>query len=125
MRAKQRRVKLPLAYEFAKSPLEYDDETDAKEPVYSAFNSVMFVRSIAYPWARHISQKTGEHYVYNLITKQSEYEFLNKINNRPSEAEASFIETFQKRVVWNWPHDSHGTLNMDVLAQLLNSPKRT
>jgi len=85
----------------------------------------MFIRSIAYPWARHISQKTGEHYVYNLITKQSEYEFVNKINNRPSEAEASFSETFKKRVVWNWPHDSHGTLNMDVLAQMLNSPKRT
>lgn len=125
MRVAQRRVKLPIAYEFAKSALEYDNETDAKEPIYSAFNSVMFIRSIAYPWSRHISQTTGEFYVHNLITKLSEYEIRNKMNNRPPEAEVSFVRAFKERVVWNWPHDSNGTLNMDALAQMLNPLKRT
>lgn len=119
-----------MAYEFAKSPLEYDNETHSKEPVYSAFNSVMFLRSITHPWARHRSQTTGAFYVYNCITKLSEYEVRNKLNNRPSEAEASFVQAFKERVVWNWPHDSGGTgsstLNMDALAQMLNpEPERT
>lgn len=124
LRVSQRRVKLPIAFEFAKSPLECDNETDTKEPVYSAFNSVLFIRSIAYPWIRHISQTTGEFYVYNIESRVSEYEVRNKMNNRPSESEASFVQAFKDRVVWNWPHDSHGTLNMDALAQMLN-PKRT
>lgn len=125
MRVAQRRVKIPTAFEFRKNPLECDSETDITEPVYSAFNSVMFIRSIAYPWARHVSKKTGDFYVYNFITRQSEYEIRDKAPNRPREAEASFVRAFQERIIWNWPQDTEGTLNMDALAQTLNSSKNT
>ncbi|XP_011862622.1 PREDICTED: cap-specific mRNA (nucleoside-2'-O-)-methyltransferase 1 [Vollenhovia emeryi] len=125
LRVAQRRVKLAIAFEFPKSPLECDSETDAKEPVYSAFNSVMFIRSTAHPWVRHISQKFGVFYVYNLESKQSEFEVRNNMQNRPTAAEATFVQAFKERVVWNWPHDSQGTLNMDALIEKLSQFKRT
>ncbi|XP_011690873.1 PREDICTED: cap-specific mRNA (nucleoside-2'-O-)-methyltransferase 1 isoform X1 [Wasmannia auropunctata] len=122
LRITQRRVKLPIAFELTKNPLEYGN---INEPVYAAFNSVIFVRSIAKPWARHLSQKTREYYVHNSGTGQSEYEIRDKMNNRPSDAEAKFTVAFEERVTWSWPHDAHDTLNMENLIQLLNPPKRT
>ncbi|KAL0117568.1 hypothetical protein PUN28_010402 [Cardiocondyla obscurior] len=121
LRFTERRVKLPIAYEFAKSPLECDNDDDAKEPIYSAFNSVMFIRSIALPWTRAISRKTGYFYVHNINTGDNEYE--NR--NRPLTAQASFMQAFKERVIWNWPHDSNNPLNMNVLVQMLNAYKRT
>lgn len=131
--SQRRALKLPIAFELASNPLEYDtwNESDedhsptqkTREPTYSAFNSVMFIRSIAKPWARHISRKTKEFYVYNINTKQTEYEVRDKVNNRPSEAEASFSRGFKDRVTWSWPQDSHGTLTMESLVQMLNPPK--
>lgn len=125
LRVTQRRVKIPTAFEFRKNPLECDDETDITEPMYSAFNSVMFIRSIAYPWTRNVSKKTGEFYVYNVVTKQSEYEIRDNAPNRPREAEASFARAFQERIIWTWPQDTQSTLNMDALVQMLNSPRNT
>ncbi|TGZ47953.1 Uncharacterized protein DBV15_12748, partial [Temnothorax longispinosus] len=98
--------KLPASVQkLAKSPMEYDNETDAKKSMYAAFNSVMFLRSIAFPWARHISRKTREYYVYNINTKQTKYETRDKINNRPVEADANFVKAFQERMVWDWPYN--------------------
>ncbi|XP_018406289.1 PREDICTED: cap-specific mRNA (nucleoside-2'-O-)-methyltransferase 1 [Cyphomyrmex costatus] len=130
-------LKLPIGFELAKNPLERDmsivntteyHEMNLKEPVqeqpvYSLFNSVIFIRSIAKPWARHLSQKTGEFYVYNAITKQSEFEVRNKLHNRPPDAEASFAQAFKERVTWNWPNDTN-TLHMNTLIQMLN-PRST
>lgn len=126
-------VKLPTAFELAKNPLERnmsivntteDNEMNPKEPmqkpVYSAFNSVIFVRSIVKPWARHLSQKAGEFYVYNILTKQSEFEIRNRLNNRPPAAEASFVQAFKERVIWSWPQDTNDTLNMNTLVQMIN-----
>ncbi|XP_012525209.1 cap-specific mRNA (nucleoside-2'-O-)-methyltransferase 1 [Monomorium pharaonis] len=129
LRVTQRRnVKMPISFEFPKSPQEYESDTDMQEPVYSAFNTVMFIRSIAPPWARHLSRTTGEFYVYNAVTKQTEYEVRNKMHNRPPEAEANFTRAFNDRVIWNWPHDTNNTLNMDSLVnaitQMLNPHRK-
>ncbi|XP_072753368.1 cap-specific mRNA (nucleoside-2'-O-)-methyltransferase 1 [Anoplolepis gracilipes] len=117
LRVTQRRVKLPTAFESQKSLLEREDENDT-EPIYSAFNSVLFLRAIAQPWSRHISKKTDEMYVYNPYTKLSEYEIRNGQHNRPSESEADFKEAFEKRVIWHWPSDN--ALNMDTLVAMIN-----
>jgi len=122
----QRRVKLPIAFELTKNPLERDYEPlDVQEPIYAAFNSVIFIRSIAKPWARHISKKAGEFYVFNSLTGQSEFEVRGKVNNRPPQAEASFARAFKERVTWSWPHDTHDTFNMDVLVEMLNAPSKS
>ncbi|XP_011176005.1 cap-specific mRNA (nucleoside-2'-O-)-methyltransferase 1 isoform X2 [Solenopsis invicta] len=117
----QQSVKIPIAFKFDKNSMECENETNKQEPIYSAFNTVIFIRSIAQPWARHISKRTGEFYVYNVGTKQTEYEIRNGMNNRPREAEANFARAFDQRVIWNWPHDN--TLNMDALVQMLNPSK--
>lgn len=114
----QRRVKIPIAFESQKSLLERDDENDT-EPIYSAFNSVLFLPSIAEPWSRHISKKTKQFYVCNQDTGRSEYEIRNGQNNRPPEAEASFIQAFEKRVIWHWPSDN-ASLNMNNLVAIMN-----
>ncbi|XP_011632291.1 cap-specific mRNA (nucleoside-2'-O-)-methyltransferase 1 isoform X1 [Pogonomyrmex barbatus] len=118
LRVTPHRVKLPSAFEFAKNPLEFDGENDTAY-VYSAFNSVLFIRSIAQPWARHISKKSHEYYVYNRVTGKSEYEIRDGMPNRPHEAEANFVKAFEERVVWNWPQDTQGTLNMANFVQML------
>ena len=99
---------------------EMNLQEPVQEPVYSAFNSVIFIRSIVKPWARHLSQKANEFYVFNALTRQSEYEVRNKLNNRPSDAVASFDQAFKERVVWSWPHDTNDTLNMNTLVQMIN-----
>lgn len=119
LRVAQRRVKMPIAFESQKSLLERDGEND-EEPIYSAYNSVLFLKSVAQPWSRHISKKTYEFYVYNPLTKRAEYEIRNNLPNRPSEAEADFKETFEKRIIWHWPGDSLA-LNMDTLVAMINS----
>lgn len=117
LRVAQRRVKMPIAFESQKSLLERDDENDT-EPIYSAFNSVLFLKSTAQPWVRQISKKTNVFYVFNTTTKHSEYEIRNGQHNRPHEAEADFKETFESRVIWHWPSD--GALNMDTLLAMIN-----
>lgn len=115
LRASQRRVKsVSVAYEFAKNPLERDNESD-REPLYSPFNSVLFLRSTAHPWSRHISQKTNYFYVYNPESGETQYERC-----RPPQAEASFIETFERRIIWHWPQDNG--LDMNALVQILRNP---
>ncbi|XP_011068469.1 PREDICTED: cap-specific mRNA (nucleoside-2'-O-)-methyltransferase 1 [Acromyrmex echinatior] len=134
LRITDQRVKLSsnIAFELTKNPLERDMTVNTteygemnlqepvQEPVYSAFNSVIFIRSIVKPWARHLSQKANEFYVFNALTRQSEYEVRNKLNNRPSDAVASFDQAFKERVVWSWPHDTNDTLNMNTLVQMIN-----
>lgn len=123
LRVAQRRVKsMSIAFEFPKNFLERDENTDI-EPLYFAFNSVLFLRSIAHPWTRLVSQKHNQYYVYNKDTKKSEYEFRNRMNNRPREAEANFIQAFSDRVIWYWPHDN--TLNMDALGQMIKTNNRS
>ncbi|XP_029175343.1 cap-specific mRNA (nucleoside-2'-O-)-methyltransferase 1-like [Nylanderia fulva] len=112
-----REVKIPVTFEWPKSYLERDNENDTN-PVYYTFNSVLFLPSIAHPWSRHISQKTKHFYVTNEATHQSEYEIRNGQNNRPRTAEASFMEAFEKRIIWHWPGD--GTLNMNALLTIIN-----
>jgi len=119
LRITQRRVKgMSVALEFPKSPLECDDENDA-EPLYFAPNSILFLRSTAYPWSRHLSQKTLQFYVFNSQDKKTEYEIRNGIPNRPSEAEASFVEAFEGRVIWHWPREE--VLNMNALVKLIRN----
>lgn len=113
----QRRVKLPIAFEWPKSFMERDNENDT-EPIYSTFNSVLFLTSIAHPWSRHISQKTKHYYVCNEDTKESEYEIRNGQNNRPHEAEANFIQAFEKRIIWHWPSDVNA-LNMNAFVEMI------
>lgn len=120
LRIAQRRVKsMSIAFEFPKNFLERDDENDM-EPLYSAFNSVIFLRSITPPWARYLSQKTRHYYVYNVKSGKAEYEIRNGVNNRPREAEANFIQAFSDRVIWFWPHDN--TLSMETLVQMIKNP---
>ncbi|EFN70766.1 Uncharacterized protein KIAA0082-like protein [Camponotus floridanus] len=110
-------AKVNNAFESQKNFLERDNENDT-EPIYSTFNSVLFLKSIAHPWSRHISRKTGELYVYNPRTKVTEYEIRNGQYNRPPEAEADFKETFENRIIWHWPCDRE--LNMDTLVAMMN-----
>lgn len=110
-------ARLSIAFESQKNLLERDDENDT-ECIYSAFNNVLFLKSVAYPWSRHISRKTGEFYVYNPHTEVTEYEIRNGQHNRPPKAEADFKETFETRFIWHWPSD--GELNMDTLVAMMN-----
>ncbi|KAM0728349.1 Cap-specific mRNA (nucleoside-2'-O-)-methyltransferase 1 [Formica fusca] len=119
LRVAQRRVEMPIAFESRESLLERDDKND-KEPIYFAYNSVLFLKSIAQPWSRHISKKTDEFYVYNPLTKVAEYEIRNNQHNRPPEAEADFKEAFETRIIWHWPGNSLA-LNMDTLVAMINS----
>lgn len=115
--AQRHGTKLTIAFESQKNPLERNDGNDT-EFIYSAFNSVLFLKSIAHPWSRHISRRTGELYVYNPYTEVTEYEIRNGRHNRPPKAEASFKEAFENRIIWHWPND--GTLNMDTLIAMMN-----
>ncbi|XP_070161216.1 cap-specific mRNA (nucleoside-2'-O-)-methyltransferase 1-like [Polyergus mexicanus] len=120
LRVAQRRVKMSNStFKSQKNLLERDGEND-EEPIYFAYNSVLFLRSVAQPWSRHISKKTDVFYVYNPITKVAEYEIRNNQHNRPREAEADFKEAFEKRIIWHWPNDNLA-LDMDTLVATIKS----
>jgi len=123
LRFTQRCVKgMSVALEFPKSSLECD-ENDEKT-FYFTPNSILFLRSTAFPWTRHLSQKTLQFYVFNSLDNKREYEIRNGVPNRPSEAEASFGEAFEGRVIWHWRRDE--ALKMDALVKLIrNSLQKT
>lgn len=113
----QRRVKsMATPFEIPKNPLERDNEAD-EEPLYFGLNSILFLRSTAHPWIRLVSKKTNFTYVFNTKDQRTEYEKC-----RPRDAEASFKEAFQGRVVWYWPQDQ--TLDMNTLVQMLKKPQQ-
>lgn len=117
LRTTQRRVKsMSTAFEFPKSVLERDDESDI-EPLYFQLNSVLFLRTIVSPWHRYISQSTNMFYVFNNKTNEKKFE-----NDRPPEAGANFVQTFENRVIWHWPQDN--TLNMNTLIEMLRNPSQ-
>lgn len=117
LRISQRQVRsMSTPFEIPKNPLERDNPAD-EEPVYFGLNSILFLRSTAYPWTRHISQSTNHTYVFNRKNSNKEYE-----NRRPRDAEASFKEAFEGRVIWYWPHDR--TLDMNMLLQMLRRPQQ-
>ncbi|EZA47486.1 hypothetical protein DMN91_005318 [Ooceraea biroi] len=122
LRITQRRVKgMSIALEFPKNPLECDDKDDM-EPLYLAPNSILFLRSTAHPWSRHLSQKTLQFYVFNKKTETTEYEIRNGIPNRPPEAEASFEQAFEGRIIWHWPNNTgDDKLSMDSLVKLIKN----
>lgn len=116
LRISQRRVKsMSNPYEISKNQLERDNEAD-EEPLYFGLNSILFLRSTAHPWTRHVSRETNFTYLFNPIEKRTEYEI-----RRPRIAEASFKQAFEGRVIWNWPQDN--TLDMNTLIQMLRKPQ--
>lgn len=116
LQTSQRRVKnIKYPFEFPKSPLERESPTD-EESLYFEVNSVLFLRSTSHPWSRYISKSTNQPYVFNSENGKKEYEI-----RRPSEAEASFVEAFEKRIIWYWPHDS---LNVDTVVRLIKDPSQ-
>ncbi|KAK9305793.1 hypothetical protein QLX08_003305 [Tetragonisca angustula] len=99
----QRRMKnnkTASVYELPKTPLDDNDK------LYFIPRSIMFLRSTAQPWNRHVSKKTSLTYVFNYKTKKTLFD-----NERPSEAEASFIESFKSRLMWHWPYNENLSMN--------------
>lgn len=99
-----------LVYEFSKTTLECNDDDDDKP--YFIPNSIIFLTSIATPWNRHFSKTHRTTYVFNSKTGKNKFD-----SDRPSSAEAGFVEAFENRVMWHWPHDE--SLSMEKVVQYL------
>ncbi|XP_003706538.1 cap methyltransferase 1 [Megachile rotundata] len=97
-------------YEFPTSALGCNDSNNDKP--YFALNSVIFLKSIAPPWARHFSKTHSLTYVFNVKTGETIFD-----KHRPVSAEASFIQTFENRVIWYWPIEEE--LSMEEVAQYI------
>ncbi|XP_076231449.1 cap methyltransferase 1 [Calliopsis andreniformis] len=96
-----------LAYEYLETRL--DDYGNDKP--YFIPHSVIFLKSTAHPWTRHVSKSNKLTYVFNRKTGDKKFDL-----HRPASAEAGFIETFEKRVIWYWPDDE--SFSMEKVVQL-------
>lgn len=112
LRITQRRMKnnkTASVYELPETPLDANIYNDK---LYFIPRSVMFLRSTLQPWNRHVSKKTSLTYVYNYRTRETRFDI-----QRPSEAEANFIESFKSRLIWHWPNNEK--LSMDEFAKFI------
>lgn len=89
---------------------------DSDEEFFYMPNSVLFLKNTATPWHKHRSRTTHCIYYYNRLTKQTEYEI-----NRPADGCAQFTETFDTRMIWDFPHDDQLSINVihDSLVERL------
>lgn len=97
-------------FELSDTPLDCNESSNDK-PYYIP-HSVIFLKSTAAPWNRYFGKTHSKTYVFNYKTNAKEYDF-----NRPRSAEANFIETFKKRIIWYWPYDE--SLTMTMLADFI------
>ncbi len=119
LRSTQYKVKdMSTPFEVPKNPVERVFEGDTNS-IYFQLKSVIFLRNIAHPWTRHISKKTKFPYLFNPERNITEYE-----NCRPPDANASFKEAFQGRLVWHWPQDDN-TLTLKTLFQTFRQTQNT
>ncbi|XP_043285238.1 cap-specific mRNA (nucleoside-2'-O-)-methyltransferase 1-like [Venturia canescens] len=73
---------------------------DTDDPYFIVPKSVVFFKSTAHYWSRHVSQSSGYPYYYNWKDKRTLYD-----KDKPACADASFAESFENRIVWCWPPD--------------------
>ena len=99
-----------LGYEFSLTPLDRNDSDDDKP--YIIPNSILFLKSTACSWNRYFSNTHNVTYVFNSTNRATLFD-----KQRPAEAEAGFIESFENRVIWYWPNDE--TLPMERVVELV------
>ncbi|XP_031833970.1 cap methyltransferase 1 isoform X2 [Nomia melanderi] len=91
-----------LAYEFSTTHLDCDNSLD--KPFFIP-NSVLFLKSTAYPWCLNVSKTCSQKYVYNIKTKESKY-----LSEKPDVPHAYFSETYSNRIIWYWHKDKNMTM---------------
>ncbi|CAL7938765.1 unnamed protein product [Xylocopa violacea] len=108
----QRRMKngdYALVHELSEASLDCNNSNNDKP--YFVQNSVIFLKSTAYPWNRYLSKTHSVTYVFNCKNKENSFD-----TDRPSSAEADFAESFTGRIIWNWPGDE--SLTMKIFSKL-------
>lgn len=101
-----------LTYDLPQTFLDGDNSENDK--LYFIPNSVIFLKSTAYPWSRNFSKTHLITYVFNIKNKATKFD-----NERPPEAEASFEESFDNRIIWHWPNDK--SLTVEEFVKLVKA----
>ncbi|XP_043285627.1 cap-specific mRNA (nucleoside-2'-O-)-methyltransferase 1-like [Venturia canescens] len=102
-----------LTHVSSRDSAQYEGTDD---PYFVVPNSVVFFKSTALHWSRHISQTSGYPYFYNCKNNMSYYEM-----QKPACANASFEESFENRFVWYWSPDS--TLTRESLFEMIRNKR--